>query len=106
MIRRRRHAATAAESDHKTVHRRSTDRDTRRCAACLISSATKPITTSLVDLLEMAASGEAPSGDYVGGGGLAPFHDFEDDVPQEVKDLLDEVRAGLLDGSISTGYGE
>jgi basic membrane protein A len=73
---------------------------------CLVSSATKPITTSLVDLLEMAASGEAPSGDYVGGGGLAPFHDFEDDVPQEVKDLLDEVRTGLLDGSISTGYGE
>ncbi len=73
---------------------------------CLVSSATKPITTSLVDLLELAAVGEVPSGDYVGGGGLAPFHDFEDDVPQEVKDLLDEVRAGLLDGSISTGYGE
>jgi len=73
---------------------------------CLVSSATKPIATSLVDLLKQAAAGTVEGGNYVGGGGLAPFHDFEDKVPQEVKDLLDEVRTGLLDGSISTGYGQ
>ena len=72
---------------------------------CLVSSATKPIAASLVDLLQQAAAGTISGGNYVGGGGLAPFHDFEDVVPQEVKDLLDEVRAGLLDGSILTGYG-
>lgn len=73
---------------------------------CLVSSATKPITSSLVALLQQAVAGTIAGGNYVGGGGLAPFHDFEDVVPQEVKDLLDEVRAGLLDGSISTGYGQ
>jgi basic membrane protein A len=57
-------------------------------------------------LLQQVAAGEAPGGNYFAGGGLAPFHDFEDDVPQEVKDLLAEVSAGLADGSISTGYGE
>jgi basic membrane protein A len=37
--------------------------------------------------------------------GLAPFHDFEDRIPQEVKDTLEEIDVGLRDGSVSTGYG-
>ena len=73
---------------------------------CLVSSATKPITSSLVEVLEQAAAGEAPGGNYFGGGALAPFHDFEDTVPQEIKDLLAATSAGLADGSISTGYGQ
>jgi phosphonate transport system substrate-binding protein len=39
-----------------------------------------------------------------GGVGLAPFYDYDDDVPQEVKDALAEVEAGIIDGSISTGW--
>jgi basic membrane protein A len=35
---------------------------------------------------------------------LAPFHDFEDEIPQDVKDKLADLDAGLKDGSISTGY--
>jgi basic membrane protein A len=35
------------------------------------------------------------SGNYFGGAGLAPFHDFEDKIPQEVKDKLAEIAAGL-----------
>jgi basic membrane protein A len=35
---------------------------------------------------------------------LAPFHDFDSQIPQEVKDTLAEIDAGLADGSISTGY--
>jgi basic membrane protein A len=51
-----------------------------------------------------AANGEFPGGVYQAGGGLAPFHDFEDMIPQEVKDKLAEIDAGLKDGSLSTGY--
>ncbi len=39
-----------------------------------------------------------------GGVGLAPFHDFEDAVPQELRDGLAAVEQGLIDGSISTGW--
>jgi|GEM_PF-44292 len=39
-----------------------------------------------------------------GGVGLAPFYDYDDDVPQEVKDALAEIEAGIIDGSISTGW--
>ena len=35
------------------------------------------------------------------GVGLAPFHDFEDTVPQTLKDELETIRAGIVNGSIS-----
>jgi basic membrane protein A len=36
------------------------------------------------------------------GVGLAPFNEFEDEVPQEVKDRLDELRQEIIDGEIVT----
>jgi len=76
---------------------------------CLISSAMKLITPGVFDLVKLskdgAFAGPVP-GLYFGGTGLAPFHDFDGDVPQDVKDLLVELDAGLKDGSVSTGYGQ
>ena len=71
---------------------------------CLISSAMKLITPGVFDLVGMAKDGNAPAGVYMGETGLAPFHDFDSQIPQDVKDKLDELDAGLRDGSISTGY--
>jgi len=72
---------------------------------CLVSSAVKEITPSVVNLVStFAADGTMTSGNFYGSAGLAPFHDFEDKVPQEVKDKLDEIRAGFADGSVTTGY--
>ena len=72
--------------------------------ACLISSAMKLITPGVFDLIKMAQEGNFPSGNYIGAVGLAPFHDFDASVSQEIKDKLAEIDAGLKDGSISTGY--
>jgi basic membrane protein A len=55
---------------------------------CLVSSATKAITPSILDLIKMAKDGSFPSGNYIGGSSLAPFHDFESTVTQEIKDKL------------------
>ncbi|NWG20279.1 MAG: BMP family ABC transporter substrate-binding protein [Chloroflexi bacterium] len=71
---------------------------------CLISSAMKLITPGVFDLIQKAKDGAFPSGNYVGEVGLAPFHDFDSQVPQEVKARLAEVDKGLRDGSIPTGY--
>jgi basic membrane protein A len=71
---------------------------------CLVSSAMKLITPGVVDLAATSVNGEFPGGNFFGAVGLADFHDHADAVPQEVKDLLEETNAGLLDGSISTGY--
>lgn len=72
---------------------------------CLVSSAMKLITPAVAELIAMyAADGTMTAGNYFGGAGLAPFHDFEEMIPQEVKDKLDEINAALADGSLSTGY--
>lgn len=71
---------------------------------CLVSSAMKLITPGVFDLIKLSSEGAFPAGNYFGATGLAPFHDFDASVPQEVKDTLAEIDAGLADGSISTGY--
>ncbi|MEM7128182.1 MAG: BMP family ABC transporter substrate-binding protein [Chloroflexota bacterium] len=73
---------------------------------CLVSSAMKLITPGVVDLVMTYSEGTMTSGNHFGGSDLAPFHDFEDVVPDEVKAELDAIKAGLEDGSISTGYGQ
>ena len=72
---------------------------------CLISSAMKLITPGVQELIKSAQEDKFPSGNYFGGAGLAPFHDFEDVIPNDVKENLEEIDKGLKDGSISTGYG-
>lgn len=72
--------------------------------SCLVSSAMKLITPGVVDLITLASEGAFPGGNYFGGAGLAPFHDFEDQIPQEVKDTLVEIDTALRDGSLETGY--
>lgn len=73
----------------------------------LVSSAMKMITPSVVDLiLTYANEGKMTAGNYFGAAALAPFHDFEDKISQEVKDKLAEIAAALEDGSLSTGYGQ
>lgn len=72
---------------------------------CLVSSAMKLITPGVVDLVGLASEGNFPGGNYFGDADLAPFYDFDDMIPQELKDLLEETKAGLIDGSIDTGYG-
>ncbi|MCA9933969.1 MAG: BMP family ABC transporter substrate-binding protein [Ardenticatenaceae bacterium] len=71
---------------------------------CLVSSAMKLITPGVFDLVKAAQDGSFPTGNYFGSVGLADFHDFDGQVPQDVKDKLAEIDAGLQDGSIETGY--
>ena len=72
---------------------------------CLVSSAMKLITPSVADLISSLCQGRHhDQRQLLRRRGLAPFHDFEDKVPQEVKDKLAEIDAGLKDGSLTTGY--
>ena len=73
--------------------------------SCLVSSAMKLITPGLFDLIKGAKAGTFPAGNFYGAAGLAPYHDFDSTIPKAVKDKITEIGAGLLDGSITTGYG-
>ena len=75
---------------------------------CLLSSAMKNVKGAVHDALVRIASDAFQAGFHsdnaaTGGVALAPFHDFDSQVPQAVKDLLATTLAGLADGSIKTG---
>ena len=71
-------------------------------AKCLLTSAEKKLTLGTKDLILMAKDGKAPGGNYFGLTGLAPYHDTEAAVPEEVKAKVAEVIAGLDAGTIAT----
>jgi basic membrane protein A len=62
------------------------------------------ITPGVFELIKQAKEGTFPSGNYFGQVKLAPFHDFEAQIPADVKTRLTEIDAGLKDGSIEIGY--
>lgn len=71
-------------------------------AKCLLTSAEKKLTLGTKDLVLLAKDGKAPGGNYFGLTGLAPYHDTEGAVPEEVKAKVAEVIAGLDAGTIAT----
>lgn len=78
--------------------------------SALVTSAMKNVDVAVFNALkELKEKGTLPSGVREsnlqnGGIGLAPFHDWEDKVPQRVKDKIKEAIAGLKAGKIETGY--
>jgi len=73
---------------------------------CLVTSAIKSVRGGVRDLILAAADGSFEGGQVYGDAGLAPYHDFEDQLPAELKSELEALAAGLADGSVSTGYGQ
>jgi basic membrane protein A len=70
----------------------------------------KRLDNSVVGVTEMELNGEFPGGEvYVatlenGGVGLAPFHDFEDQIPDELKAEIDAIIEAIKSGELSTGW--
>jgi basic membrane protein A len=54
-------------------------------------------------MMGLTRNGKFPSGNYFGQTRLAPFHEWERQVPQSSKDRLNFIEKGLEDGSIKTG---
>jgi basic membrane protein A len=71
---------------------------------CLVSSAMKLITPGVQALIAQSKSGSMPAGNFVGDVGLAPFHDFDSEVSQDIKDTLADLEAQLAAGTLATGY--
>jgi basic membrane lipoprotein Med (substrate-binding protein (PBP1-ABC) superfamily) len=69
----------------------------------MLSSAMKDITPGVFNLIESAKNGTFKGGYRLGGAAYAPYHDLEQEVPQEVKIWMEEVFKGLKSGEIVTG---
>ncbi|NUQ84588.1 MAG: BMP family ABC transporter substrate-binding protein [Anaerolineales bacterium] len=69
----------------------------------MLSSAMKLITPGVLNLIRLAREGNFPGGNHLGEAGYAPYHDLESEVPADVKEIMEEIKAGLFDGSLETG---
>lgn len=73
-----------------------------------LTSIVKLMDSTVSQAIEAAMDGSFKGGVELGtleteGVGLAPFHDFEDAVPAELKAELDTIRQGIIGGSIKVG---
>ena len=75
-----------------------------------LTSVLKNMDVAVRDAIKMVVEGTFEGGVYVGtlengGVGIADFHEFDDDVSADLKAELDKIEQGLIDGTISTGWG-
>lgn len=74
--------------------------------APILTSVVKRVDNAVYQTIEQQVNGEFPGGEVIefgledGGLSLAPFGDFDDQVPQEVKDQVEEAEQGIVDGDI------
>ena len=71
-----------------------------------LTSVLKNMDVAVFDTVQSVIDGTFQGGLYVGtlendGVGIASYHEFEDAVPQEIKDAVEELTAGIIDGSVS-----
>ncbi|SDH50781.1 BMP family lipoprotein [Microbacterium pygmaeum] len=74
-------------------------------ADLLLTSIRKAIDVGVEEAVTAAGQGEFDNTPFVGtleneGVGLAPFHDFESKISPDLQGELDEIQAGIIDGSI------
>jgi basic membrane protein A and related proteins len=72
-----------------------------------LTSVEKKMDNATFDLIRSVVEGDFSGGLYVGtlanaGVGISPFHDFDADVPADLKSELEDLRAGIIAGEIST----
>jgi basic membrane protein A len=75
-------------------------------APLFLTSVVKRIDNAVLDATTQAVEGSFSADPYVGtlendGVGIAPYHDFEDEVPDELKQEIDDLRQQIIDGSLT-----
>ncbi|MZR12590.1 BMP family ABC transporter substrate-binding protein [Maritimibacter sp. DP07] len=73
-----------------------------------LTSVLKRMDSTVTQVIQMEKAGEFEGGLIVGtleneGVSLAPYHSFDDAVPEELKAEIEAVKAGIIDGSIEVG---
>lgn len=72
--------------------------------SCLVTSATKLIGLAVLDMLDAYMTDTIPEGNFIGGAGLAPYHDFADLITGDMQATLDQIVLDLESGTILTGF--
>jgi len=75
----------------------------------ILTSVLKQLDVAVLEAVTAGVEGTFEGGVWIGdlengGTDIAPFHDFDADVPEALKTELETVRAGIIAGTISTGW--
>lgn len=76
-----------------------------------ITSVMKNMDVAVFDAMKSVIDGTFAGGVYSGtlengGVGIAPYHDFDSQVPADLKSKVDELKQGIIDGSVSADYND
>ncbi|APX32489.1 BMP family ABC transporter substrate-binding protein [Brachybacterium sp. P6-10-X1] len=103
--------ASAKEGDDRTViwvdaDGYETNSSDEAAQEVILTSVMKEMTTAVEDVITTSSEGEFDAKPYVGtlangGVGLAPFHEYEDDVPAELVTELDALKQDIIDGKVT-----
>jgi basic membrane protein A len=71
-----------------------------------LTSVLKLMNVSVFETMQTVIDGTFTGGLYVGtlensGVAIAPYHEFESQIPQELVDKIEELKVGVIDGSVS-----
>ncbi|MFB1427413.1 BMP family protein [Micrococcus endophyticus] len=100
--------ANGGGKDVKVIWVDSDGYETTQDGEVILTSVMKRMGDAVKQVIAEDINDEFTSEAYVGtlendGVALAPFHDFEDAVPQELKDELEALEAGIVSGEIEVG---
>jgi basic membrane protein A len=76
----------------------------------LLTSVLKRLDNAVFQIVAEALAGDFHGGEVLvgtlenDGVGLAPFHDFEDQIPVDVREALENLEEAIIDGQIDTGW--
>lgn len=76
-----------------------------------LTSVMKRLDVAVFEAVKRGSEGTFEGGIYTGtlendGVAIAPFHEFDDEVPQELKDELDALSEQIIAGEINTGWAD
>lgn len=76
-----------------------------------LTSILKNMDVAVFDAIEAEVEGTFTGGTYIGtlgndGVGLAPFHNYDDEVSSDLQEELDQLRQDIIDGTVETGWNQ
>jgi basic membrane protein A len=76
-----------------------------------VTSVLKNMDVAVFNAMKAVVDGTFEAGIYSGtlendGVGIAPYHEFDGSVPDELKSKVDELKQGIIDGSVSVDYSD
>ncbi len=98
----------AKEADARAIWVDTDGYESTEYGDILLTSVVKGLDVSVTEAIRESAAGEFTNELYSGtlengGVSIAPYHDFDGEIDQEVKDRIEELKQGIISGEVTVG---